>query len=82
MEFKKFDVNTVIDAVEKQVQTAIGYMPEQAQHQAEVMNEANFKLARSGVEAVNSYTETVMQIVKDTADSINETYKSFSKYTA
>lgn len=82
MEFKKFDVNAAIDAVEKQVQTAISYMPEKAQHQAEVISEANFKLARTGVEAVNSYTETVMQIAKDTAASMNETLKSFNKFTA
>ena len=82
MEFKKFDINAAIDAVEKQVQSAISYMPEKVQHQAEAISEANFELARTGVEAVNSYTETVMQIAKDTAASMNETFKSFSKVTA
>lgn len=82
MEFKKFDVNATIDAFEKQTESMIGFMPEKMQHQAEALSEANFKLARLGVEAVNDYTETVMQVAKDTAASINETYKSFSKFAA
>ena len=80
MTFKTFDINAAIDAFEAQTQTAIGYLPEKAQAQAEVISETNFELARQGAAAFATYAEIAKEMAEDAAAKINETYKSFAKF--
>jgi hypothetical protein len=46
-----------------------------------VISETNFELARQGAAAFATYAEIAKEMAEDAAAKINETYKSFAKFS-